>query len=41
MEKNLEQLRLEVEEERKRIYLERFGLLPDIKEEDSPLKKFN
>ena len=41
MEKTLEQLRLEVEEERKRIYLERFGVIPDMKVEDEPLKEFN
>lgn len=41
MEKTLEQLRLEANEERRRTYLERFGLLPEIKEEDSLLKDFN
>jgi hypothetical protein len=41
MDETLERLRLEVEEEKRRTYLERFGDLPDVKEEDEPLRDFN
>lgn len=41
MEKTLDQLKLEAEEERRRVYMERFGILPDKKEEDQRLSRFN
>ena len=41
MDETLERLRLEVEEEKRRIYLERFGNLPDAKEDEMPLNDFN
>ena len=41
MEKNLERLREELEEERLFLYLKRFGTVPEQKKEDNPLKDFN
>lgn len=41
MDKDLAQLRDELEEERLFRYLKRFGMLPPKKEEDRPLKDFN
>ena len=41
MDETLERLRLEVEEEKKRIYMERFGHLPGMKEDSKPLKDLN
>jgi hypothetical protein len=42
MDKLLERLKLEVEEERRRLYIERFGAAPiRSKEENKPLKDFN
>jgi hypothetical protein len=42
MDKLLERLKLEVEEERKRLYLERFGNQAlEKKEANRPLKDFN
>ena len=40
MDEILERLRLEVEEERKRLYMERFGALPGMSKEKT-LKEFN
>lgn len=41
MDKTLESLRLEVEEERKRIYMERFGHLPGKKEQQTKIRDLN
>jgi hypothetical protein len=42
MDKLLERLKLEVEEERRRLYIERFGTASiRSKEENKPLKDFN
>ena len=41
MEKDLDRLKAEMEEERLFQYLKRFGTLPDKKEEERSLKEFN
>lgn len=41
MDEHLERLRLEVEEERRRLYLERFGNLAGPKEKETSLKEFS
>jgi hypothetical protein len=41
MEKSLEELKLEAEEERMCRYIQRFGGVPQLKEEDERLTKFN
>ena len=41
MEDKFERLKLEVEEERKRLYLERFGELHGMKEKEIKLSDFN
>lgn len=41
MEKTLEQLKLEAERELADRYLERFGVVPAVKEKDSSLIDFN
>jgi hypothetical protein len=42
MDKLLEQMKLEVEEEKRRLYLARFGRLPDsVEQRHKPLKDFN
>lgn len=41
MDPTLEQLRLEAEDERRRVYLEKFGMLPEMKIKNRLLNEFN
>jgi hypothetical protein len=41
MDAMLERLRLEAEDERRKVYLEKFGNLPEMKERNRLLKDFN
>ena len=41
MDELLERLKLEAEEEKRRVYLERFGSLPEKKDTNRILKDFN
>jgi len=41
MDKTLERLKSEVEEERRQIYMRRFGSLPEIKDTNRKLEDYN